>query len=150
MPQTVLQNPTDRHHSATIGADLPWTGHLLRRAGFGATPEETRRYAALGWEGAIDLLVNYEQVPAMEDPSPRIPNFDPNAIQSLQQLWLLRMVETPRPLEEKMTLFWHNHFATSVRKVNRPMAMWNQNSLFREHAMGNFRTLVQSVAKTRR
>jgi uncharacterized protein (DUF1800 family) len=128
-------------------ADPSWIAHLLRRAGFGGPPAEIASYAAKGAKGAVDALVDYEQTAPMDDPSPSIPGFDPNTIQSLRQLWVIRMARSPRPLEEKMTLFWHNHFATSVRKVNRPLLMWQQNSLFRSHATGNFRALMQDVAK---
>jgi uncharacterized protein (DUF1800 family) len=83
----------------------------------------------------------------MADPAAEIPNFDPDRIASQQQRWVYRLVASPKPLQEKMTLFWHNHFATANSKVNNARWMWNQNELFRRHALGNFRTLVHEVAK---
>jgi uncharacterized protein (DUF1800 family) len=57
------------------------------------------------------------------------------------------MVETARPLEEKMTLFWHGHFATGARTVEDSWKMFQQNHLFRTHATGNFATLVLNVIR---
>ena len=121
--------------------------HLLRRAGFGTSPSELAQYCALGFEGAVDALLNTEAAPELEDPRAEVTNFDPNRLPSIQELWVARMVRSPRPLEERMTLFWHNHFAAANAKVNNPVWMWNQNELFRRHALGNFRELVHAVAK---
>ena len=65
----------------------------------------------------------------------------------LQGLWLYRMILTARPLRERMTLFWHNHFATSLSKVQNPVLMQRQNGLLREHALGNFRAMLAAVGK---
>lgn len=127
--------------------------HLLRRAGFGGSPEEIEAAVRLGWEGAVDQLIDYERVPndkletyvaAVEAEvfaQPR-PQFA-----AVQALWLYRMLNTARPLEEKMTLFWHDHFATANSKVASPAAMHAQNGLFRAHALGSFRTLIAGVAR---
>ena len=61
--------------------------------------------------------------------------------------WLREMVVSPTPLRERMTLFWHNHFATSQQKVNRSQAMWKQQRVLRTHALGSFRSLLHDVAK---
>jgi uncharacterized protein (DUF1800 family) len=63
-----------------------------------------------------------------------------------QGWWFRRMLATKAPLREKMTLFWHDHFATSVQKVRQPALMVMQNELFRRHATGSFRELVRAVA----
>ena len=60
----------------------------------------------------------------------------------LQGVWLYRMILSPHPLRERMTLFWHNHFATSNAKVNNPGLMQRQNDLFRQQALGDFRALL--------
>lgn len=65
----------------------------------------------------------------------------------LKTWWMREMIESPTPLQERMTLFWHNHFATSQQKVVRSQAMWHQHQLLRTHALGNFRTLLHAVAK---
>lgn len=134
--------------------DRSRVAHLLRRAGFGATPAELASYTALGYAGALDRLLNYSQVdnsaltaqiaPLQLDPS------DPNArkqIEPAKYLWLNRMLYTQRPLEEKMTLFWHNHFATANSKVANALLMQQQIQLFRDTAMGNFETLLQNVTR---
>ena len=61
--------------------------------------------------------------------------------------WADRMVATPRPLEEKMTLFWHGHFATSEAKVRDYRKLLLQNRTLREHATGNFRDLLMAVMR---
>lgn len=65
----------------------------------------------------------------------------------LKTWWMREMIESPAPLEERMTLFWHSHFATSQQKVVSSQAMWRQHQLLRAHALGNFRTLLHAVAK---
>jgi uncharacterized protein (DUF1800 family) len=57
------------------------------------------------------------------------------------------MLTTKAPLREKMTLFWHDHFATSIQKVRQPVLLVKQNDLFRDHAFGNFRELTQQVVR---
>jgi len=65
----------------------------------------------------------------------------------IQKWWLKRMIETPRPLEEKLTLFWHGHFATSFRAVEDSYHMFNQNQLFRRHAAGSFGDLLSAIIR---
>jgi len=72
---------------------------------------------------------------------------DREQIQEMQKWWLQRMIETPRPLEEKMTLFWHGHFANGYRTVEESWNMLQQNQLFREHATGNFAKLLRKVIR---
>ncbi len=64
-----------------------------------------------------------------------------------QSWWLDRMFATQAPLREKMTLFWHDHFATSMQKVKQPALLVQQNELFRKHALGDFKELTHEVAK---
>ncbi len=72
---------------------------------------------------------------------------DRQQIRQMQRWWLERMIETPRPLEEKMTLFWHGHFATSYRTIENSYHMYLQNQLFREHALGNFGDLLFAIIR---
>jgi len=65
----------------------------------------------------------------------------------LKAWWLKEMVTTVSPLTERMTLFWHNHFTSSLKKVKVPYLMFQQNLLLRRHALGNFRQLVHAAAK---
>lgn len=72
---------------------------------------------------------------------------DRRQIYSLQRWWLRRMIESPRPLEEKLTLLWHGHFATSYRTIENSYHMFQQNQLFRRHAAGSFGTLLESIVR---
>lgn len=72
---------------------------------------------------------------------------DRRQIREVQRWWLKRMIETPRPLEEKMTLFWHGHFATSYRTIEDSYHMFVQNQLFRSHALGNFGELLFAIIR---
>lgn len=171
--------------------------HLLERAGFGATPSEVNRLAAMTAEQAVRSLVRYQSIqqslPAFEPSDSFDAGLDPFAVsrpaatdlardkgealgvkvkpagnRRMQQVadrflywlraskletqrvaywWANRMLLTQRPLEEKMTLFWHGHFATSEEKVRDFRKMHLQNELFRAQATGNFRSLLIAVAK---
>ncbi|HEY9793648.1 MAG TPA: DUF1800 domain-containing protein [Candidatus Obscuribacterales bacterium] len=125
-----------------------WISHLLRRAGFGTTPQELRYYTDLGYDKTVDELLDPQSVnnDALEQQI-RQQDFDFTLTDDLKRWWLYRMAFTRRPLEEKMTLFWHGHFATSDRKVNNAYAMYGQNQLFRKLALGNFHELLFSVSK---
>lgn len=72
---------------------------------------------------------------------------DRQQARQIQQWWLKRMIETPRPLEEKMTLFWHGHFATSYRTIEDSYHMFKQNQLFRANAVGNFGKLLYEIIR---
>src|SRR5580765_2503929 len=149
--------------------------HLLRRAGFGARPDELETFFKLSFNGAVDRLVNYEQIPDDVDSKMFQPGFvgittrgqfAPGAnIVDARQRWLFRMVHSNRPLQEKMTLFWHNHFATGYTKVagtlgaadgtrymaakasEDPARVSGQIEMLRDNALGNFRDLLVNIAK---
>jgi len=122
--------------------------HLLRRAGFGASTAEVAALAAQPWDTTVDQLLDFSGAPPDVQPA-----FLTDASQadwqrevSLQQWWLDRMATSPTPLQEKLTLFWHGHFATANYKVTDMLLMYQQNALFRANATGNFRDLVQSMS----
>src|SRR5262249_45886807 len=110
---------------ATRDAHLP---HLLRRAGFGASPAELDYYADLGIAGTIDELIDYSHIPDYVDSKIGTPGYGATTSQGqfarstvitdARQRWLFRMVHSGRPLQEKMALFWHNHFATAYSKLS--------------------------------
>jgi hypothetical protein len=203
--------------AAVMRADSPgtWTGdlsplaasdwtyararHLLERAGFGATPDEIARVAAMPPQQAVDWLVDYEKtdngaLAPFDESGIWDPGMDPfppsraeavrlarehgeglgekvlpagaqrrlqpvvdkffyslmaNGIetQRLGLWWANRMLTTKRPLEEKLTLFWHGHFATGENKVRDYRMMLQQNLMFRAHASGNFRDLLVGLLK---
>ncbi len=125
------------------------TGHLLRRAGFGANPTELATYRNLGFNGAVDRLLNYSQV-SDDETEQRLAalNLDLNKPVNQQQWWLMRMAWTQRPLLEKMTLFWHGVLTSSFRKVGGPnayMRMMIQNQFLREHAFDTFDNILLGI-----
>ena len=125
--------------------------HLLRRAGFGATPAELDRYAAMGTGKATQSLLHYQNV-SNQALEAKLPSVDPGggrggaAVTAIQGWWLQRMVQTARPLEEKMTLFWHGLLTSGLDKAG-PAQMVTQNQLFRRMALGNFDELLKAVSK---
>src|SRR5712692_3019271 len=132
--------------------------HLLRRAGFGGTPEEISDLSSRGREGAVDFLINFGQIDNSEMDSLLTASFDfsnPLANDAkfnqneIRRWWLTRMATTKRQFEEKITLFWHNHFATSINKVsgNNGLFMFNQNKLLRDNALAKFDDLLLKVAQ---
>ena len=122
--------------------------HLLRRAGFGSTEAELDDYTALGYDATLDRLLNYTQVDdsATNELVASLAT-DPGNFEHARQAWLMRMLHTRRPLQEKMVLFWHTHFATGSSKVRRAALMVQQIQLFREHALGNFEMLLRAVTR---
>lgn len=149
--------------------------HLLNRAGFGGPPAEIEKLLALGAEAAVAHFVDYEKIsdptadPDWAKPDPErtkkfmearqlgeeerrkrlreIQRADRQHILELRGWWLERMANGPRPLQEKMVLFWHGHFATSVDKVREAYLMWRQNELFRRLATGNWLDMLIEVAQ---
>jgi len=125
--------------------------HLLRRAGFGATPAELDRYTAMGVTGATTALLNY-QAASNQALDAAQASFDPTTLAggrgagTIQAWWLQRMVQTARPLEERMTLFWHGLLTSGLDKVG-PAPLYNQNQLFRTMALANFDDLLKAVSK---
>lgn len=150
--------------------------HLLNRAGFGGTPVQIQDLADLPMTGAVASLLDYEKIPDNTPPPPwAYP--DPDRMEALRQIyqkgtpqekreanqnenrmqyermielrgwWLNRMAKGPRPFQEKMTLFWHGHFATSVEKVHEAYYMWRQNELFRRLATDNWLRLLIETGK---
>jgi uncharacterized protein (DUF1800 family) len=126
----------------------------LRRAGFGGPPQEIQALVDLGLQGAVDYLINYHQVDdsAMEQALSQqnflqAPPGKQLSLPAIQIWWLYRMLYTKRPLLEKMTLFWHGHFATGVSKVVIRELMLQQNQLFRQHALDSFQTILLNISK---
>ncbi|MFN8634557.1 MAG: DUF1800 domain-containing protein [Chloroflexota bacterium] len=114
--------------------------HLLRRAGFGPSEQELDEYARLGFDGAVSRLVNYDAVPETPD------RVAPEAV-GLQVWWLDKMVHTSRPLQEKMTLFWHGHLTSALKKVKDPNLLLIQNQLFRANALGSYGALLRAISR---
>ncbi len=122
--------------------------HLLRRAGFGGTPRDVDALVSLGSNGAVDSLLHPTgDDSALVDYPPTDDLYNRKTNRAIVENWYVdRMLRTKRPLVEKMTLFWHGHFATSITKVP-PEMMAEQIDLFRTLGFGDFRTLLVAVAK---
>src|SRR5579859_4222585 len=156
-------------------ADL---AHLFRRAGFGASDVELAQFSRLGLLGfstAVAYLLDYQAQPDNADSFigtvgyvgiTAQGTFQPTAnINDARQRLLFRFVHSQRPLQEKMTLFWHNHFATAQSKIagdtstteatrmmvakpsEDPGAVRGQIELIRDNALGNFRDLLIGIAQ---
>ena len=123
--------------------------HLLRRAGFGYSADELREYVVLGFDGTIDRLLNPERVDdsAAEAAAAAYRDAALQERGALLASWHTRLVQTRRPLLEKTTYFWHDHFATGIRKVNGPSFMLVQNETIRAGALGKFRDLVLAMTR---
>jgi uncharacterized protein (DUF1800 family) len=137
-------------------SEEPWDAkrvrHLMRRGGFGAKSSEVKQLVDAGPAKAIDALMGKQSVQALEafeQDSAQILSAlrSGGNVESIAAWWLHRMLHSPSPLVEKMTLFWHGHFATGADKVNDIELMVQQNRMLREHALGDYSSLVQAVSK---
>lgn len=149
--------------------------HLLRRAGFGARPDELALFGELSIPQAVNALVDFESVPDTVDALIGKPGYvgmtisgqflPQGNINHARQRWLFRMVHSDRPLQEKMTLFWHNHFATGYNKIagalsaaegarylaakasEDPGQVRGQIEMLRDNALGRFKDILLAIAK---
>lgn len=150
--------------------------HLLNRAGFGLPQKRVDRLAGMTPGAAVDFLVDFTAQPdAFPAPDFLIPpqsreamrarfaglteeerrkafndyqRDEREAVQNLKAWWLERMHKTERPLQEKLALFWHGHFATSAQKVKSSWHTHQLNEVFRTHAAGNFKALTIAVGQS--
>ncbi len=128
---------------------LQQAAHLSRRLAFGSPPEELDKLTRKSRSEAVDYFLNYESVNNDDLENYLRKNFNPKKftpMDDIQLWWIMRMGLTARPFEEKMTLFWHNHFVSALDKVPYP-AMYVQNLLLRSQALNRFDDIVLSVAK---
>jgi Protein of unknown function (DUF1800) len=135
-------------------ANNPWdakkVGHLYRRAGFGASMAELKDGIAAGPEKTIDGILkgrgedaDYEKSSEFMASERSLPAGAAGT--QLAAWWLYRMLRTPHPLREKLTLFWHNHFATSIAKVQNARYMLGQYRILNTHAIGSFRKMLYEI-----
>jgi len=155
----------------------PLLEHLLRRVGFGATPAERQTYEEMSYGEVVSALIDFDPADPALDIDARIGTpgyigitarngFLPNTvINDSRQRWVFRMVHSPAPLQERMALLWHHHFATAYSKLAgtvgategaRLMAakpsedtaqVRGQIELFRQRGLGKFSDLLVEVAK---
>lgn len=150
-----------------------WTrnevAHLLKRTMFGSTPEDINFFSGMSMSQAVDYLLNVSSTP----PAPPVKNYTNNNIPttdpdynipmgntwvninttnadgqrrgSFKAWWAGLMIHQERNIREKMTLFWHNHFATESADINRAIWAYNNNVLCRQYALGNFKQMVRAI-----
>lgn len=137
--------------------EAPWNlervVHLHRRAGFGATRAELERDLHDGPELALERLLNGKAQSAPLEGFDALSRTIGDAATAsgngdrLKAWWIYRMLVSPDPVGERLTLVWHNHFATSNRKVQDLVWMREQNETLRQHARGKFADLLAAVIK---
>lgn len=141
--------------------------HLLTRTGFGATPAEIDACAGLSRGDAVDRILGTARTVARSAAPEGVDAWTPpyrvremsaderrqfqreqrQRALALKAWWLGEMLGTDSPLSERMTLFWHNHFTSSLQKVRSAGLMYRQNALLRAHALGSFADLLLAVSK---
>ena len=126
--------------------------HLMRRAGFGASRDDLEERVAKGYQATVEELVDPDRfnVPTLDTdieyryyPNHEISPSPPDARGNM----VYHMINTQRPLEEKMTLFWHHVFATGNSKIDNPTELVAQLDMLRKHGMGNYQDLLVELAK---
>ena len=132
--------------------DIALMAHLMRRAGFGASRGELEERAAKGYEATVEELLEPEVhgIPPFHEGIlyRHFQGFrNPGNPLNMQSNWMYRMINSPRPLEEKMVLFWHHVFATGYSKVDNGNQMLAQIETFRRCAMGNYRDILVELSK---
>ncbi len=124
--------------------------HLMRRAGFGATLQELEESQAKGYEATVEALLHPEDVPEWDDDLFRRYQPDLNSVmyfESAQAYWMYKMINSKRPLEEKIALFWHGLFATAYGKLNHAKGVVNQTDTFRRHGLGSFHNILMELSR---
>ena len=130
--------------------DVHLMAHLLRRAGFGATPGELDRAMAAGYDATVNDLLNPDHPDVIPDDLIRRYHIDQSELRaapSAGALWVYRMVMTDTPLREKMCLFWHRVFATASDKLIQARVVTSQIDMFREYGMGSFKELLIQLSR---
>jgi uncharacterized protein (DUF1800 family) len=130
--------------------DLQLMAHLFRRAGFGATRDELEAALAKGYEATVEELLHPENAPEVEEDLLERYYLDAKEsfqLDGAQTGWVYRLINTRRPLEEKMALFWHGLFATGFNKCDDPRVITKQIRMFRRHGLSNFRELLIELSR---
>lgn len=142
--------------------------HLLARTGFAPSPAGIDRLAGVGRAAAVERLLDQagstavtpapDWVARWQPPKKRARDLTQSERKALKETmrkqavelkawWYREMVATPSPITEVMTLFWHGHFTSGLRKVKAPALLFRQNTLLRRHALGNFGDLLREIVR---
>jgi uncharacterized protein (DUF1800 family) len=131
--------------------ERPWTlaqaGHLYRRAAFGANWEQLQHALSDGPQRTLDKLLRPQEDVETFNATYDEYETSTGSANDLRAWWLRRMIQTPRPLLEKMTLFWHSYFATSGTQVKSARLMGQHIRLLRSQALGSFESLLQGISR---
>ena len=130
--------------------DRDLTAHLMRRAGFGATNDELDGLQQVSYEQLVDDLLHPERFPEVDDTLLRryyLELNNPDTHGTWQAHWIYRMVNTRRPLQEKIALFWHHVFATSIGKSEHTPSGVAQIETFRRNGLSDLRTIYIDLAR---
>lgn len=129
--------------------NLRAAAHLYRRAGFGATMAQLQAAVQKSPVEMVDELLNAEQPAEFLQSMESLANaaIATGNVKQLSAWWAYRMLTTPAQALEKITLFWHGHFATGADKVTDPSLMKTQNELLRTHALGDFSKLLLEISR---
>lgn len=130
--------------------DIALVAHLVRRAAFGAPAWQLEQMASRPYEELVDDFLKVERFQRPEEDlleRYHQEHADEESYRWPAKRWLYRMINSPRPLEEKVALFWHNRFATAASKVTNARMMNAHLNLLRDYGLGNFRTLLQRLSR---
>ncbi|MBW8041394.1 MAG: DUF1800 domain-containing protein [Planctomycetes bacterium] len=131
-------------------AQRPWTlaqaGHLYRRAAFGATWDQLQQALSDGPQRTLDKLLRPQADIAAFNRAYDEYSSGTGSADGLRAWWLRRMILTPHPLLEKMTLFWHSHFATNITKVKSARMTRQYIQLLRSQALNSFRAMLKGIS----
>ena len=130
--------------------DVALMAHLMRRAGFGAPLEELEARAAKGYEATVEELLHPEELPGLEHDVIKRYRTDwmvQAGLEQQQEEWTFQMINTKRPLEEKIALFWHGILPTGHAKLEFPRQQYTELNMYRALGMGSFRELLLGLAK---
>ena len=130
--------------------DIALMAHLMRRAGFGAPRDELEARVAKGYEATVEELLHPESQADLEwDLMERyLPEYAQlQAIDSNQQSWIYSLINTRRPLQEKIALFWHGILCTGFAKVDHGIMMTRYIDMFREHGLGNYKNILVELSR---
>ena len=130
--------------------DIALMAHLMRRAGFGAAYQELEARAAKGYETTVEELLHPEGQPEVEYDLMRryYPSWREGAdMEDAQLNWTYHMINTKRPLEEKICLFWHGIFCTGYSKCEHTRQQQLELNMFRRHGMGSFANLLLELSR---
>ena len=131
--------------------DIALLAHLMRRAGFGATRDELEEMAEQGYDATVDQLLDYEDKPSVDEymlyryhPITEVPG---GAAAPGQANWMYFMLNSQRPLQEKVALFWHHVFATANNKSNHITSTTSQINMFRQIGMSDMGKILLGLSK---